>query len=530
MPSITVLFRREEESWNAFRKRVSESNGSVIVILTVNDSQLLADDDERKSFIQECAKVRTRLRLATKDAELIKAARAEGIRVLDRTSLLKRALADTENAAEALRLFSPHLWRQQLRTQLQTMGLLSLPKLRIWFLIILSIVLFGFVFLRLLPSADIYVWPRRSTISETANIMLTSSGSVNPPSHVRAMPLVPIKVTVRRAVTFDQISKEFIGTSAQFRMTLINKSSEGYSIRKGSRLTNQAGMIFKMQKGVYLGPNTEERVWVQAADEDLYGSIIGERGNVPVGLKWDLPGLYPEERKLIYGENREAGSGGTTAYRTVLKQKDLDVATELLKKELTAAARKRVDQTLKDLNANDPLSKMQLLNYGQLTKSYYYDITVPKELLGQPVKSITAEGSIDFKMFAYDAVGILGMLRTQLMSHTENGKRLLSDTLSLEHLIVHVIDYDDNFTWIKLTVDLAGTEEFVLDPLTPVGAAFGKKVREAVRDQPLADTLRILKNMPEVERVRVSIWPPWSSHMPSLPSHIFIKPEGHETE
>ena len=526
MTTLNVLIRREEESWNAFVKRVLETSGNLIVIIGEADVELLEDPTERKSFVEACSNVKTRLRIATKDPVLARASRAESIRVLDRTGILRRAIGEHPSAAEALRLFAPHRWRQELRSQLQTMGLLSLPKLRVWFLILLSATLFAFVILRLLPSAQIQVWPRRDTISETANVMLTFSGAANLPSHVRTMPLIPIKLTVWRTLQFDQISKEFIGTSAEVRITLVNKSTEGYSIRKGSRLTNQAGMIFKMIKGVYLVPGTEVTVRARAADEDLFGTIIGDRGNVPAELKWDLPGLYPEERKLVYGVNHERASGGTTAYRTVLKQKDLDVAVELLKKELTAAAKQQVGEERIARNLANPSMRLTLLNYSQLTKTFFHDIVAPTDLLGQTVDRITVEGSVDFKMFSYDAIAILGMLRKQLTAHIETDKNLLAETLSLDHLVTHVIDYPDDFSWIKLTVDLAGTEEYVLDPLTPTGASFGKKVRESVRGQPLLDAERILKNMPEVERVKLSLWPPWSSRLPSLPSHIFIKPQG----
>lgn len=529
MAHLTVLFRKEEESWNAFVRRILESEKDVLVVLSESDSDGLRGE-ERTRFVAACASVKKRLRLATRDRQIVAAARAEGIRVLDRISLLRTAVAGHENASEATRLFVPNLWRQQLRSQLQTMGLLSVPRLRIWFLILLSSSLFFFVFLRLLPSADIQVWPRRDTNSETANIMLALSGATNLPSHVRTMPLVPIKVVVRRSITFDQISKEFIGKSAELPITLVNKSREMYSLRKGTRVSNQAGTIVRIQRDASIEPGTEVTVRAKAADEDLYGNIIGERGNVPAGLRWDFPGLLPEERKLVYGENRVAGTGGTTVYRAVLKQKDIDTASTLLQKQLTTEAKQQVEVERSARNLTSGSANFELLNYEQLTRKYFHDFIAPTSLLGQAVPSIHVQGSLDYKAFTYDTNAILARLRKELLSHGEPGKRLLIETLSPNHLVVHVIDYADDFSWIKLTVDLTGTEEFVLDPLTPTGAAFGTKVRQAVAGQPFATAARILKNMPEVERVQISLWPPWSRTLPSIPSHIFIRPQAAPTQ
>jgi len=65
----------------------------------------------------------------------------------------------------------------------------------------------------------------------------------------------------------------------------------------------------------------------------------------------------------------------------------------------------------------------------------------------------------------------------------------------------------------------------VLDPLSADGALFGKRLREKIVGQRYDDALHIVKNMPEVDRVDISVWPPWSRTMPSIPSHVSIVPE-----
>ena len=46
----------------------------------------------------------------------------------------------------------------------------------------------------------------------------------------------------------------------------------------------------------------------------------------------------------------------------------------------------------------------------------------------------------------------------------------------------------------------------------------------AQRGLPKEEALRIVKNMPEVDDVEISIWPPWSGTVPPIPSHISIVP------
>jgi hypothetical protein len=523
---IQVIFPQGEEAWSVLAERLRETDGDILLILSGREIELLANPDMRKQFITQCKKLHQRLRIATKHPAIAAEMRTAGIRVLDRTKHVRAILQGHPKLNEALRVFSPQLWRQQLKSQLQRMGLLSVPKLRIFSLMFLSAVLFYAVVFRLLPSAEIRVHPRQEPVSQTVNIFLVQSGAVatDVSPRVRRMDLVPINVTIRKSVTFDHISKEFIGTSSQLQMTVVNKSPDRYDLRTGTRFSNQAGMVFRILDPALVEPNAEVTVRAKADDLDLYGQIIGERGNVPADLKWDIPGLAPEERKLVYGENRQAGVGGTTAYRTVLREEDLDVARKRLEQELLADAKQETEQRREDLNTARPGTYMVLLNYPELTKATYSGFVLPTQFLGQEVTSVPVEGTVTYTMFAYDADAILHELRGELASHVQEGSRLLEQQIGREDLIAHVIAYDDNLSWIKLTVDLTARQEYILDPLSPTGAMFGKKVREKILGISVDDAIRIIRNMPEVDQVEIRQWPPWSRTMPHISSHVSIVP------
>ncbi|MDD5470230.1 MAG: hypothetical protein PHO92_05550, partial [Candidatus Peribacteraceae bacterium] len=354
-------------------------------------------------------------------------------------------------------------------------------------------------------------------------IFLVLSGStVAIPERVRTMELLPITVRVDRTLTFDQISREFMGTSARVPMTVINESMEQYSLRKGSRLTNQAGMVFRLQEPVFLDPGDEVTVMAEAEGEDLYGDVIGERGNVPAGLRWDFPGLAEGERRLIYGMNKVAATGGVTDFQTVLKQQDLDVAQRKLRSELLSLASQMVDEEILLYNQEHGDEVLTRLYYDELTVHTFTGFVLPTQFLGEKVSSVPVDGSIVYTAYGYDAQYILTMLADELATHVTEGKRLLPETVKLERLVVHVIDYTDDLSWIKLTVDLSGTEQAILDPLTPSGARFAKSLREMVAGKSVSDARRIIKNFPEVDRVDVSLWPPWNQMLPTIPYHISL--------
>jgi hypothetical protein len=524
--SVTVLLPEDSESWSAFADRIAASTGEALVVLSGRESDLVAQPEIRAMFFKELKKHAHRVRIATKHPLICAEARSNGFRVFDRTKFVKQLLKDHPLLNETLRVFSPHLWRQQLTSRLQRMGLLALPRLRIFSLVGLSLVLFGFVVFRLLPSSEVRVVPRQEPISQTMNIFLALSGSTTPlpATRVRTLPLTELVIGAEEAFTFDHISKEFIGTPSKGELTVMNAMGEQYTFRKGTRFSNQAGMIFRSTESFAVPSGKTVVVKVEADAADIYGQIIGERGNVPVGVKWEIPGLSPEERKKVTAENKKAFAGGTTAFRTVLTKADIELAQKKLQEELLASAKLQAEDQRAQRGEAAGID-LQILDYPSLTKVAFSGFVLPTQFIGQNVQSVPVEGKVSYTTYVYDRGRILELLTAELQSHVREGRRLLPSSLDKSRLDVRVIDYADDLSWIKLTVELLGTEEYVLDPLSPNGAIFGKRLREKVVGQRYDDALRIVKNMPEVDRVSISIWPPWSGVLPSIPSHVSVVPE-----
>ncbi len=525
MEPLIVLIPTEGESWSAFVRRATETNGELLLLLSALEIPLLKERTEQRRFFESLQVIRSRVRVATKRSPLISAARVHGFRVLTSTQEVKFVLEGHPAREEALRVFAPNLWRQKLRSQLQGMGILSLPKLRIWLLILVSTGLFLFVLFRLLPSAEIQVKPREDTVTHTVNIFLVQTGALTQiPDRVRTMPLKPVRVKITRTITFDHISQEFSGTSARVPMVIINTTNEAYSFRKGTRLANQAGVVFRISEQVFLEAGGRTTVIAEADPVDLYGQIVGERGNVPAGRKWEFVGLPASERPLVYGENQVTASGGITSARSVLTKDDLKIAKVQLENELLLTAKQIVDEEKALFNAQHPDEQLEMLYYDELTQIAYEDFILSTEFVGQQVTSVPIEGTIIYTTFGYDTKAVLDLLIAGLKAHVRSEKRLLEDSLTYNRLVAHVIDYADDLSWIKITVDLSGTEQFTLDPLSPTGAQFAKKVREKVAGLPIDEAMRIVKNLPEVDQVEISIWPPWSPNLPPIPAHIYVEP------
>ncbi len=524
---LTVLFPQDGESWNAFLLRFHQAEGRTLLVLSGREGELFDRPVLRDSFLEACRERRDTVTVATQHPVLMKELHAAGVATVTSAKAIRALLKDHPALSDVLRVFSPRIWRQQLTSRLQRLGLLSMPRLRIYSLVLLSGVLFFIVVFRLLPSAEIAIRPRQEPVTQTVNIFLVSgTGTVTGATgRVRTMPLIPVIVELTKELTFDQISKEFTGTSSEVLLTVINTTDERYSFRAGTRFSNQAGMVFRSRGSVIVEAGMEAEVWAVADPTDLYGQIIGERGNLPPGVKWQIPGLSEEERSLVYAENRVAATGGTTSYSSVLKPEDITAARKRLEQELLAAANTTMDAQIEEMRQENRDSSIELLRYDQLTSVTYRDIAVPTDLVGKPTDAIELTGGIRLRMFAYDAAEVFPVLLQELEDHVREGRRLVTANVEISQLVVHVIDYADDQSWIKLTVDLSATEEYVLDPLQPAGALFARTIRELVVGMPQEEALRVIRNLPEVEAVSLSQWPPWSRTLPRIGSHISIVPQ-----
>ena len=103
-PALHVIFPQDGESWSALTKRMQETEGELLLILSGREPDLMLNADVRKAFLADAKKMHQRLRIATKHPVIAAQARASGVRVFDRTKQLRSLLADHPKLNEALRI------------------------------------------------------------------------------------------------------------------------------------------------------------------------------------------------------------------------------------------------------------------------------------------------------------------------------------------------------------------------------------------------------------------------------------------
>jgi hypothetical protein len=529
--TLTVFIAPDKPTSSQLLGSVRRIAGDIVLVAAPEGLKDLSTEHLGQFFKEARAlNADRRLILAVKDPRVREIAARHGWQTVQNLKQLKPLLRGQKNEAEAVRSFSPVTWRQDIRTRLQSVGLLTLPKVRIWLLLGMSAAVFFFAFFRLLPSAEIRIWPDQESGSFTTNVYLTASGAELPvpADRVRTLPLELLTVHISRTITYDQISKNFTGTNAKMTVTVHNDSDEQYSLRKGTRLLNQAGMRFRLLDDIILPARTKQDARAEADPIDQYGEVLGERGNVPAGVKWDFPGLSEKERTLVYARNQKPATGGATSYVNRLTREDVEGtkthpgARQTLEQELLAVAKQQVEEERLSRNKFFGTHLVQL-NREELTKTVFKDFDLSLDFVDQNVTSIPVQGSIEYTVILYDENDLLNLLKNEVLSRVPPDKTIVESSLTKENMDLNVIaPWDDDFKWVKITADLTYTERYVINPITPSGAKFSKYIRDNVAGKAVPEAYRIIRNLPEVDSVEISVWPPWAYQLPAIGNNIAV--------
>jgi len=195
---FTVFVAEEKTSVKELLSAVRRSAGPFLMVVGQESMVHLTEDEIRSLFTDAKAlNVDRRLLLATQDNRVATIAQESRWQTISSIKQLKLLLLTHPSSGEAIRAYSPVSWRRDIRSRLQFVGLLSLPKLRIWGLLGFSVLAFTYVFLRLLPSATIRIWSHQQSGSFTTNIYMAESGSQLPVSADRVTVLRLKRLTVK---------------------------------------------------------------------------------------------------------------------------------------------------------------------------------------------------------------------------------------------------------------------------------------------------------------------------------------------
>lgn len=370
-----------------------------------------------------------------------------------------------------------------------------------------------------LPGATIYIEPASSVVSKGVNVTLEPN-----PSDPLSLKVYTVSTDVEYTLTHSATGVSSEGANASGNLTIINVSGVERPLVEQTRFQTEDGIVFRLQEEVIVPAGTTENpgtlvAYVVADPLDANGVPVGERGNIEAS-RFFLPGLREDSRDELYGESYDAMTGGTTLVHTQVLEEDLVAAEAKMESELKekalAALRKEV---LSEGNAQQVNLKLledsDAIVYGTAL------VDVPYEVLGQEMESFEISGSLSVSGVAYDSDALYDILKAQIVSVETPGKQLIS--VDADSISIELLESDNSTNVYKVTAQIQGIEEYEIDPELEGGAELGEKIKEHVAGKSIEEAKNYIENLPEVNKVEISVWPFWAPNIPTLPENIKIK-------
>ena len=404
----------------------------------------------------------------------------------------------------------------------------------LFFILLLSVGLFMLITYIALPGATVYIKPKFDNIEHTVNITLADKRknqtllSQNQP-HVIASE--QIETVTKQTKVFNTTSKNFDGVNAQGFITIYNNSEDEWPLKKETRFQTEDGLIFRIKEGVFVPPKSVDEeghelpgtftAAVEADPFDIYDYPIGDRGNIGPS-KFILPGLSKYNQELLWGESAEAMVGGETRFQRVVQEEDIESAKKQIADNLTLMAKEDLNNHIEDMNRLNH-SNLVLLDNDRYLKTELQELRISDELEGSIRDKFEVFAQIHAIGTAYDFDQLFAILKKELKTRAHPDMQVRDTSIRPESITFEPVSEDEVLGQYKITANIKGIQEFVIDSSLQAGLRFSNKVKERIVGLTIEEAESYVGNLPEVDEVEIKLWPIWLSRVPRIADNIEVK-------
>jgi hypothetical protein len=423
---------------------------------------------------------------------------------------------------------------ENVKTQIQQLPIKS--KILFGVFGLFSLVFFVFLLSFIMPSATIELVAVKKNIASVVNMNFIKTENTlleKQEDKGNNIHLYPIEIRFEDRLEFPVLSKIFEGQNSEGELTLYNSFAEDITLRDGTRLQTDEGLIFFTKHYIKIPARSEAldeegkkilktgtaQVRVVAAEKDIYQEVIGSRGNIEM-QKLNIPGLTSYMQKFVWGENKEAFKGGVTRWRREIQQEDLDAAQDKINSVLYAKATKKL---LSFIHEQSALQEQDIILFDveKYIKNEISNITFPENIEGASLEYFPVKGEMLISAYVYYDDVFYKFLENQI--YKKRDPKMKIEKMQFDSMTFRY--FKETSQEIRISVDLQGRQSYVIDKESEAGKAFQKEIQNTVRGMSIADAKALLYNRPEIRELKISVWPPFKKRFPLIVDNIHIEEE-----
>ncbi len=417
------------------------------------------------------------------------------------------------------------------KTQPQTIHrMISKPVLHSFFILTgIATLLFGFIITTVIPAANIIITPSKKEAEMHINIHFLDEEKFTEPElweKNNGLFMVPLHENFQFTSRFTQVSKEFYGENAQGSIKLINTTNEDITLRQDTKLQFKDNLIIELPEWTTIPQNGNVIIHFTMPPKDIYGSIVGEKGNKEKGEKLNIPGLPEEMQKEIYAEVESTFTGGVSEWKYKITKDDFEKAKLFFKQEAFEKAKIEAQKLLREKNTQhdvfqfiSPIFKtlqVEILEYKFADNEEEF-----QKLLSKEQGFIDAKIKVRMKIYVYNTDNVIQLLEMKYKQITPDGMFLKS--VNKDYLTSFIQTLSDESSQVKASFSTRGIYEYALNTKTDAEKIFIMNAKKHILSLPKEEAQnRLINNFKEIATAEIELSPFWVRTLPSLLEKLTI--------
>jgi hypothetical protein len=202
-----------------------------------------------------------------------------------------------------------------------------------------------------------------------------------------------------------------------------------------------------------------------------------------------------------------------------VRQEDIDAAKRNIETDLLTSAEEELSTFVAAKNEREQSDLAVLLGEKFLEKEVL-DIVIEDSILGTSKESFFISAKLKVRTWAYSRSDLYNLLWNELSAKTDRRMKLVDIDINIDSL--DLLERNEASGFLKVSVAARGAQEFIINPRSEAGIIFVNEIKSQTAGIGAADAESIILNREEVADVYISVWPFWSSKIPSLPENISV--------
>lgn len=382
----------------------------------------------------------------------------------------------------------------------------------------ISALVFVIIAYFVLPTVTIIVSPEVKIERPLERVTLADSTRNSAEIAISSTPMVasfPIDTEIELTKSYPTTGVTAKGNNAQGQIVISNKGDQVQLLIAKTRFRSPDGLIFRIPDAVSVPAKGTVTARVIADPLDDKGQVIGAHGNLPANTHFTLPALKGTYKDLLFGDNPQPFTGGTTEAIKTLTDQDIAQAKVDIINDINKIALQKLQERVDQENSTKG-STLVLVKEPKVVKI----VTESNDVRDGSKPNDIRE---NFQMYAKAKVSSVTFERKDMMKILDRKLSSLLNpdlriaTIDNDALELQFVDQDSKNLKIKFNVTVPYRLEYILKP------DYIDNLKTQIIGMSLPNAEGYLNKLDSIAEAKSSSWPFWVKSVPGLKSNIVIK-------